>query len=69
MTLYRCGWCGYPADKDGVPLQKFDMADYSGECELVNGECCKADVLAYEENEYNLRMEQAEYEAWVNGDR
>ena len=47
--IYRCGWCGYPTDKDGNCLanEGFEKAkkiiDTYGDGEhthLVNGECC-----------------------------
>ena len=47
--IYRCGWCGYPVDKDGQPLPEIkdndDAYDYlrkheGCEVEQVNGFCC-----------------------------
>jgi hypothetical protein len=47
--IYRCGWCGYPTDKDGNTLhdEPFEKAkkiiDTYGDGEhthLVNGSCC-----------------------------
>lgn len=43
-TVYRCGWCGNPCDKDGKCLPRFDLdsipdADWD-KAEPVAGECC-----------------------------
>lgn len=42
--IYRCGWCGYPTDKDGK-LLKEDPDEYLeryklSKVENTNGECC-----------------------------
>lgn len=56
MKCFRCGWCGQPANNNGVPLELWQIAvidpfvDWN-EAEKVNGECCP-----YGDGEY--RMEQ-----------
>lgn len=46
-VLYRCGWCGHPTDKDGVPIHTDDPGTYvqsmetnGAKTELLNGLCC-----------------------------
>lgn len=46
-VLYRCGWCGHPTDKDGVPVHTDDPSAYvdsmeksGAKTELLNGQCC-----------------------------
>lgn len=47
--IYRCGWCGYPVDKDGQPLSEIKDNDDANEylrknegatTKNVNGFCC-----------------------------
>jgi hypothetical protein len=46
-VLYRCGWCGHPTDKDGVPSHTDDPGAYvdameksGAKTERLNGACC-----------------------------
>jgi len=44
VKRYRCGWCGQPADKDGVPipyetLRSHPPSDWQNASQ-VNGTCC-----------------------------
>ena len=48
-VIYRCGWCGMPTDKDGIPLEGLQSAQ---ECDkylednagakvvLISGDWC-----------------------------
>ena len=43
-TIFRCGWCGHPTDKDGNCIRE-NPSEYLKEHEgakeeLINGECC-----------------------------
>ena len=44
MKLYRCGWCGTPADADGVPLLADKIPENINDSKYthiqLNGECC-----------------------------
>jgi hypothetical protein len=49
LVIYRCGWCGYPVDKDGELLLEIkdndDANEYlknneAAETKNVNGVCC-----------------------------
>lgn len=46
-TWYRCGWCGWPCDENGLSLNitiedanKLCEENADSEPELVNGSCC-----------------------------
>lgn len=59
LKIYRCGWCGYPTDKDGNCVQDPDELDLimnivalegtDKRTHLTNGECCIAEVMRQEE--------------------
>ena len=44
MKIYRCGWCGFPTNKDGDPLEvdpdKYLEQHQNDEVVNVQGACC-----------------------------
>ena len=43
MSLYRCGYCGQPTNKDGkvLDIEEVKKNDYENNAsEYVQGECC-----------------------------
>lgn len=47
IVIFRCGWCGWPCNKDGscIEMDNDEANDYLKEhkeskTELVNGACC-----------------------------
>ena len=66
--IYRCGWCGYPTDKEGEILrgEAFEKAKniinaYGGKqhTHLVNGECCPNGNYPLEPNRIRVTRDMA----------
>ena len=45
---YRCGWCGVPTNKEGIPKSKEEIENmYEDDlinAQHINGQCCEAEA-------------------------
>ena len=58
VKRWRCGWCGWPATKEGKPLEKMELLNkdlhlWEG-AELVPGDCCGDDIRNQEQHEHDM---------------